>query len=384
MKKMIKNVAVFLLTALIIVQVLPFQANAAPYDFTIREEYDGPQEETIYEVARDQTELRSEPRCEGIVIEYLTSGQTMRSVGTYINNRGTPWIAVLVGDEVYWVNRRHLEPHTHHFTDLSIYDAEGFRVCIDCGEVVCTNADEDTITLEADALDELHLTLALLSLIPGAGEIFDITDLLAYLSEGDMENAAWSAGALLPVFGYPADIFRAAKTVDKADAVVDSINTSSTWVKASKSGNVIKLSASYSRRQLRKNLDNAFEETGDYRYYLGTRMSAHHIVGIGDNSAAAAESRALLTKYGIDLNSYENGVSLCNHPRLCFNPDTALHTGRHLGSYSEAVNTRLKDALARVGDVDDWTKRQALIDELSSIADDLLKKDILLQGTRAA
>ena len=63
---------------------------------------------------------------------------------------------------------------------------------------------------------------------------------------------------------------------------------------------------------------------------LATGEKAHHIVEI--RATAAGASRSILGKYGIDINSVENGIGLAHHP------------GSHTNLYSAVVNGRLSMA----------------------------------------
>lgn len=59
---------------------------------------------------------------------------------------------------------------------------------------------------------------------------------------------------------------------------------------------------------------------------------AHHIVEIADKSPFAMQSRALLNRFGININDHVNGIGLVNH------------AGRHSNTYSKTVFDRLREA----------------------------------------
>ncbi|GIW96755.1 MAG: hypothetical protein KatS3mg111_0088 [Pirellulaceae bacterium] len=105
-----------------------------------------------------------------------------------------------------------------------------------------------------------------------------------------------------------------------------------------------------SRRTLRGNLGIAD----------GSGLYAHHIVPGGHHRAELA--RSLLTRYQIDINDAVNGVPLT----------FAEHYQSGLHSYDaiDAVTRRLERAIEGI---DDWaTAREALIEELQRIGDDIL------------
>jgi RHS repeat-associated protein len=84
--------------------------------------------------------------------------------------------------------------------------------------------------------------------------------------------------------------------------------------------------------------------------------AAHHIVG--DTSKEAAPARAILKKYGIDVDSKENGVFLPNRNNTDGLPGI-LHNGKHPNSYFGKVNQLLQDA--------DAGGKQAVLDQIQEI-----------------
>ncbi|KGC25042.1 hypothetical protein DM48_8129 [Burkholderia gladioli] len=88
--------------------------------------------------------------------------------------------------------------------------------------------------------------------------------------------------------------------------------------------------------------------------------AAHHIVG--DTSKEAAPARAILAKYGIDVDSELNGVFLPNRN----NSDDLggiLHNGKHPNTYFQKVNQLIQNA--------DLGGKQAVLDQLQTIRETL-------------
>ena len=105
-----------------------------------------------------------------------------------------------------------------------------------------------------------------------------------------------------------------------------------------------------SSKVLRQNLIDAGVEVPDYP------NAAHHIVA--GNSAKAEEARAILQKFGIDINDAVNGVFL---PTVKDTVDSAYHPSLHTDQYYRKVTEMLSQAQSK----DD------VIDILSDIAEQL-------------
>lgn len=92
-----------------------------------------------------------------------------------------------------------------------------------------------------------------------------------------------------------------------------------------------------SSRTLGRNIAKYFVRRAD--------TAAHHIVADGDPRAARAV--AVLRRFGIDLNSADNGVFLPRFLRSA-NPDaSAVHSLIHTAKYYAAVNALLVEATSR-------------------------------------
>ncbi|MCA8142769.1 RHS repeat-associated core domain-containing protein [Burkholderia multivorans] len=104
-------------------------------------------------------------------------------------------------------------------------------------------------------------------------------------------------------------------------------------------------------------LSNNMEKSGVTR---PTNSAAHHIVG--DTAKEAAPARAILSKYGIDVDSELNGVFLPNRNNTD-NLAGILHNGKHPNTYFQKVNQLLQDA--------DLGGKQAVLDQLQTIRETL-------------
>ena len=88
-----------------------------------------------------------------------------------------------------------------------------------------------------------------------------------------------------------------------------------------------------------KALDANLEATGFLR---PIQSAAHHIVA--GAAPAAAQARAVLQKFGIDINEAANGVFL-SASQFSANPTgAAVHASLHSGAYYETVNRILETA----------------------------------------
>nr|WP_254220244.1 RHS repeat-associated core domain-containing protein [Burkholderia multivorans] len=104
-------------------------------------------------------------------------------------------------------------------------------------------------------------------------------------------------------------------------------------------------------------LSNNMEKSGVTR---PANSAAHHIVG--DTAKEAAPARAILSKYGIDVDSELNGVFLPNRNNTD-NLAGILHNGKHPNTYFQKVNQLLQDA--------DLGGKQAVLDQLQTIRETL-------------
>ena len=90
---------------------------------------------------------------------------------------------------------------------------------------------------------------------------------------------------------------------------------------------------------------------------------AHHIVGDNEYSS---ESKAILEKYGIDINSPENGIFLPQNDSSDLHG--TIHEGKHTKAYNDEVTQRLRSA----------TCKEDVLEILDSIKEDLYNGDMEL------
>lgn len=94
-----------------------------------------------------------------------------------------------------------------------------------------------------------------------------------------------------------------------------------------------------------------------------TNSRAHHIVG---NNEYSGESQAILSKYGIDINSPENGIFLPNDKSSDLHG--TIHEGKHTKAYNDEVTQRLRMARNKVD----------VLEILDSIKEDLYNGEMEL------
>ncbi len=126
-------------------------------------------------------------------------------------------------------------------------------------------------------------------------------------------------------------------------------------------------------KELRKNINKANRELRKnnklqnraWRKEKGS--AAHHIVA-GDHPRAQV-ARDILDKYGIDLNSAENGIYL-RHINIVSKQPGAYHREIHTNTYFDNVNMRIEAADALGG-------KSSVLNELEEIQNDLLFNKII-------
>ena len=105
-----------------------------------------------------------------------------------------------------------------------------------------------------------------------------------------------------------------------------------------------------SSKVLRQNLIDAGVEVPGYP------NAAHHIVA--GSSPKAAEARAILQKYGVDINDAANGTFL---PTVKDVAEGAYHPSLHTNAYYDKINKLLSEA----------TCKEDVLDILEFIGDEL-------------
>ena len=131
----------------------------------------------------------------------------------------------------------------------------------------------------------------------------------------------------------------AMETIEKIDDVVEEVVEGGTDALSTPSSKV-----------LRQNLIDAGVEVPDYP------NAAHHIVA--GSSPKAAEARAILQKYGVDINDAANGTFL---PTVKDVAEGAYHPSLHTNAYYDKINKLLSEA----------TCKEDVLDILEFIGDEL-------------
>lgn len=356
-------------------------ANASSYasqihmhsdDLSIKENYG--YEDQIYIVSRDRISVRTKPYVTGEKIASLEKGTPILGKGLYTNSKGHNWVQLVDREgNVSWVYSAYLTPHNDHtYIDLTDYGYEGFEVCTTCGNVQYTKSLNENGGIVLSTSDKAHLALAACSFAPLVGNFCDAGDALLSLYEGDYTGFAINLVAMIPLLGYAADAGKTVKVLDTADNM-------SVTIRVLEGGEFFEVVGKNNKRFLNSNMANMFELTDDIRFLKRDGFAAHHIVEFSDSSEAAQAARRIMEQYDIDLNSAANGVYLCSNPSMCFDVGGALHTGRHVSGYSDAVLQRLESALDATSSLSMKEQRDALIEALDQIARDLMRNDLRLQ-----
>lgn len=168
----------------------------------------------------------------------------------------------------------------------------------------------------------------------GADLPSDLRDLaydLQHLDEVPLWQVAIDGAALLPVIGSIKYVDDAAVVIKNGDELFGAAKYGDDVVEES-----LDALSKPSSKSLRQNLLDAGDEVPDYK------NAAHHIVA--GSSAKAEEARAILKKYGVDINDAENGVFLPTQKGVS---DAAYHPGLHTNAYYDEVNNLLKEASSK-------------------------------------
>ena len=223
----------------------------------------------------------------------------------------------------------------------------------------------DASDLTEEQRENLHLALDVMAMLPGGG-VYDWLNAELYEAEGNTKMAAACTVAAALPGAIPATKYLADKAVDvyNLSKSVDLMNL------ALKSGSIDELAecmikyvyelqeagelllSTPNSRVLRQNLIKAGADVPSYP------NAAHHIVA--GNSAKAAEARAILQKYGVDINDAANGVFL---PTVKDVAEGAYHPGLHTDSYYRKVTELLSSAKSK----------EDVLDILGDIAEQLKK-----------
>jgi|GEM_PF-4899532 len=145
----------------------------------------------------------------------------------------------------------------------------------------------------------IHLALDGVGLVPGIGEIADLTNGLIYAIEGDGVNATLSAASAVPFFGW---FTAGAKMAKKTIQLTATTKTTLIWVR--KANNIIGFG---DRAQLRKVL----------KLGVGDTRQAHHIIPWAKQSHPAVQKAAAVNGANpFHMNDALNGIPLSNSVHL--------------------------------------------------------------------
>jgi len=96
--------------------------------------------------------------------------------------------------------------------------------------------DPDGMWPELSIMDVVHTSLDVVGLVPGLGEIADGINAVAYLAEGNYEDAALSAAAMVPFAGTASTVVKFAKNADKVITAVKTADKAATVKKNAEKG----------------------------------------------------------------------------------------------------------------------------------------------------
>jgi ABC-type transporter Mla subunit MlaD len=148
-------------------------------------------------------------------------------------------------------------------------------------------------------------------------------------ARGDWQGAGWSLGAMVPYAGAAANTGRILRALGKhGDEAVEL---------ARNAGKAARTVAPSSRA-----LGRALEAAGHVR---PPGSAAHHIVA--GNAEKAAPARAVLDRFGIDINEAANGVFLPASRTAPNAAGSAVHSTLHADEYYQMVNEALSQATTR-------------------------------------
>jgi len=185
--------------------------------------------------------------------------------------------------------------------------------------------------------------------------VCDFRDMCAYITkickgQHSLENYGMAFVCFASIFVITADAFSIWKKVKKlnqtevnilmASTKLDGITEESIETGIKHAGEVLEggldTLSTPSSRVLRQNLIEAGVEVPDYPH------AAHHIVA--GNSPKAAEARAILQRYGVDINDAANGTFL---PTARGVAEGAYHPSLHTDSYYRKVTELLSSATCK-------------------------------------
>ncbi|MFZ4633176.1 MAG: AHH domain-containing protein [Saprospiraceae bacterium] len=179
-----------------------------------------------------------------------------------------------------------------------------------------SNSEIAIIAINTVLKNSLHTLLDIGGLVPGAGEVCDISNGVIYYIEGDYLNAGFSFGAAVPVVGWHSI---GAKYCAKVITLAGRTSKLSWLVDASSGKILFAINDEASRSQLKRIMDTP------------ANHQAHHLVPLEfkeNNVVQMAAKRNGTSPW--HMNYVDNG----------YNVHISRHNGPH-STYSEAINRKL-------------------------------------------
>jgi hypothetical protein len=198
----------------------------------------------------------------------------------------------------------------------------GIDFALKCAILKKLHPDWSMVRVFWEASKEMvHVGLDALGLVPGIGEIFDITNGVLYTLEGDGVNAAFSYSASVPFFGWGATVTKygtkvAVKTIELANGAKRTLK----WFK-----------------QENGIITFGIENSGQFRALLGLTpgdvRQAHHIIPweLANDGTQKVIQMAAKTDFPFHVQDILNGIPL----------STVQHNGSH-AAYTEKVRQALR------------------------------------------
>lgn len=171
-------------------------------------------------------------------------------------------------------------------------------------------------------VDILHNLLDIAGMLPGAGEVADLTNGLIYTIQGDGVNAAFSYAAAIPIYGWASTT---AKWAKKTITALDGTRRRLKWFKQA-DGSI----TFGNRNLLRKVLGLAVGDLRVAHHLIPWSLSSHPLV----QKAAGA---------GFHLNHYLNGIPLSaiqhnSGGHLAYNTKVSTYLQNQINNYQGGIN----------------------------------------------
>ena len=163
--KISRMIALMLVFAVLISCITPSTSAASPFYTTEIYGYEGKN----YIAIKDGVPMRSFPANDGEILEKVEKNTPMEALGLYRTRKNTLWIKIKTPDHAEaWVWCGNVEEHYCSMVSLADY-GYNFSFCDVCGHIAPTKLNAYEIDY-----DTVHIALAMLSLIPGIGNGFDV------------------------------------------------------------------------------------------------------------------------------------------------------------------------------------------------------------------